>query len=136
METKVTYSKTAQVVLVENNVAPEALCVSLKSPYDLGSVCLPCQTDRLGSSTCDMADADSVPKKIVGSIFKAAPTIRPRPATMLKQTPFTSLPAIADDDDDDATMLTGGSTGSDLSATTEPIAKTSAAEATARGDQC
>ena len=42
---RVMYSKTAQVVLVENRVPPQALRVSLRSPHDLGSMCLPSQAD-------------------------------------------------------------------------------------------
>ena len=40
-ELKVMYSKTAQVVLVENRVPPEALCLTWKSPAELGCMCLP-----------------------------------------------------------------------------------------------
>ena len=53
--------------------------------------------------------------KVVGRIFKAALTIRPRPSTRL---PFTALPAIAEaeqpiitHDDEDVQMLTGDSAG-------------------------
>ena len=78
-------SKTAQVVLVENRVPPQASCVSLKSPYDLGSLCLPSQA---GLVLPRGRDADKVPKKIVGRIFKASPLVRLRPSTRL---PFASL---------------------------------------------
>ena len=38
---RVMYSKTAQVVLVEDAVPPQALCLTRKSPQELGSMFLP-----------------------------------------------------------------------------------------------
>ena len=112
-------SKTAQVVLVENYVPPQALCLSRRSPSDLGSYCLPRQEDLI--KPCGR-DADSVPIKEVGKIFKASPMLRPRPTSV---TATSSLATIAeteqpilieddddDDDDDDDAKMTGGSAGS------------------------
>ena len=44
---RVMYSKTAQVVLVEDRVPPEALCLTWREPADLGSMCLPNQCDLI-----------------------------------------------------------------------------------------
>ena len=65
---KVMYSKTAQVVLVEDRVPPEVLCLIWKSPPELGSMCLPNQEDLIKPRG---RDADQVPIKQVGEIFKA-----------------------------------------------------------------
>ena len=43
---KVMCSKTAQVVLVEDRVPPEALCLTWREPTDLGCMCLPNESDR------------------------------------------------------------------------------------------
>ena len=47
LKLKVMYSKTAQVVLVENRVPPEALCLTRKSPSELGCMVLPRQEDLI-----------------------------------------------------------------------------------------
>ena len=44
---RVMYSKTAQAVLVEDRVPPEALCLTWREPADLGSMCLPTQEDLI-----------------------------------------------------------------------------------------
>ena len=44
---RVMYSKTAQVVFVEDRVPPEALCLTWISPPELGSMCLPSQEDLI-----------------------------------------------------------------------------------------
>ena len=75
---KVMYSKTAQVVLVENRVPPEALCLTWKSPAEWGCSCLPRQEDLIRPRG---RDADQVPIKRVGEIFKASPLLRPRPVS-------------------------------------------------------
>ena len=119
------YSKTAQVVLVENAVPPQALCLTWKSPVDLGSMCLPQQHDLIVPQG---RDADKVPRKEAGKIFKASPLLRPHPTSG----PATSsLPPIAETEqpivieDDDAPM-TGGSAGS---AVEDPKATTGTATA-------
>ena len=73
---KVMSSKTAQVVLVENCVPPQALCFTRKSPSELGNYCLLRQEDLIKPRG---RDADEVPIKEVGKIFKASPLLRPRP---------------------------------------------------------
>ena len=75
---KVMFSKTAQVVLVEDRVPPEALCLTWKSPPELGSMCLPNQEDLIKPRG---RDADQVPLKMVGEIFKASPLLRQRPVS-------------------------------------------------------
>ena len=119
---KVMFSKTAPVVLVEDSVPPEALCPTRKSPQELGSMCLPQQRDLILPRG---RDADRVPQKQVGKIFKASPLLRPRPTT---GPAASSLPPFSEEDqpivivDDDDTQMTGGSTGSGLSgaASSEP----------------
>ena len=78
LKLKVMYSKTAQVVLVEDRVPPEALCLTWRSPSDLGSMCLPNQDDLILPRG---RDAAQVPLKEVGKIFKASPALRPRPVS-------------------------------------------------------
>ena len=56
------FSKTAQVVLVENFVPPQALCLTRKSPTELGSYCLPRQEDLTKPRG---RDADQAPIKEV-----------------------------------------------------------------------
>ena len=72
---KVMCSRTAQVVLVEDRVPPEALCLTWRSPSDLGCMCLPSENDL---SKPHGRDAAQVPVKRVGEIFKASPALRPR----------------------------------------------------------
>ena len=72
---KVMYSKTAQVVLVEDRVPPEALCLTWREPADLGCMCLPSANDLTRPRG---PDAAQVPVKRVGEIFKASPALCPR----------------------------------------------------------
>ena len=72
---RVMVSKKAQVVLVEDQVPPEALCLTWREPADLGSMCLPSEKDLIRPRG---PDAPSVPIKRVGEIFKASPMLRPR----------------------------------------------------------
>ena len=112
---KVMYSKTAQVVVVDDSVPPQAFCLTRKSPQELGSMCLPNQQDLIlprGS------DTDQVPKKYVGKIFKASPMLRPRPTSRPAAAPLRSIaetdqPIVIPDDDDVHT--TAGSIVSSLS---------------------
>ena len=64
---KVMHSKTAQVVLVEDRVPPEDLCLTWKSPPELGTMCLPNQAGLIKPRG---RDAAQVPVKKVGEIFK------------------------------------------------------------------
>ena len=104
-----TYSKTAQMVVAESRVPPQALHVSRKSPYDLGSLCLPSQADLVLSRGRE-ADQASAQKKIIGRIFKASPLVRPRPqgcplrALLLLQ---RQQPIIIPDDDVRRCSLSG-----------------------------
>ena len=66
---KVMYSKTAQIVLVEDRVPPEALCLTWREPADLGSMCLPKESDLIKPRG---PDAPAVPIKRVGEIFNAS----------------------------------------------------------------
>ena len=105
------FSKTAQVVLVESAVPPQALCLTRKSPVELGSMRLPQQQDLI---TPRGRDADRVPRKEVGKIFTASPLLRPRPTpgpatSLLKPIAETEQPIVIEDDD---APMTGGSTGS------------------------
>ena len=75
---KVMCSKTAQVVLVENRALPQALCLTMNSPAELGCSCLPRQEDRTKPRG---RDADQVPVKKAGEIFKASPLLRPPPVS-------------------------------------------------------
>ena len=75
---KVMYSKTAQVVLVEDHVPPEALCLTWKSPPDWVLCASQTKADLIKPRG---RDADQVPVKKVGEIFKASPLLRPRPVS-------------------------------------------------------
>ena len=70
LDIRVMYSKTAQIVLVEDRVPPEALCLTWKAPEELGNMCLPHQRDLIIPRG---PDAPAVPIKKVGEIFKASP---------------------------------------------------------------
>ena len=89
-------------------------------------MCLPQQQDLILPRG---RDADQVPRKVVGKIFKASPMLRPRPTTKL---PFATLPSIAESEqpivipDDDDTQMTGGSAGSGSSGAAGSTAKTTA----------
>ena len=120
---RVMCSKTAQVVLVEDSVLLQALCLTRKSPQQLGSMCLPNQGDLILPRG---RDADQVPLKSVGRIFKTSPLLRPRPtsgpaASSLPTIAETDQPSVINDDDDDDAQMTGGSTGSGA-ASSEPKA--------------
>ena len=109
---RVMYSKTAQVVLVEDRVPPEALCLTCKSPPELGTVCLPNQDDLIKPRG---RDADQVPVKKVGEIFKASPLLRPRPVSGPATSSLATIaeveqPIVIDDDED--TTTTGAASGS------------------------
>ena len=71
---RVLYSKTAKIVLVEDRVPPEALCLTWREPADLGSMCLPKESDLIKPRG---PNAPAVPIKRVGEIFKASPMLRP-----------------------------------------------------------
>ena len=109
---KVMYSKTAQVVLIEDRVPPEALCLTWREPADLGCMCLPSATDLIRPRG---PDAARVPVKKVGEIFKASPALRPR---AVQETATSSLATIAEVDqpividDDDDVGRTGASASS------------------------
>ena len=112
LKLKVMCSKTAQVVLVENRVPPEALCLTWKPPAELGCSCLPRQEDLIRPRG---RDADQAPVKKVGEIFKASPLLRLRPVS---GPVISSLATIAEveqpiviDDEEDA-KVTGDSAGS------------------------
>ena len=47
LQLKVMYSKMAQVVLVEDRVPPEALCLTWREPADLGCMLLPNEKDLI-----------------------------------------------------------------------------------------
>ena len=121
---RVTYSKTAQVVLVENHVPPQALCLTRRSPSDLGSYCLPRQEDLIKPRG---RDADQVPLKEVGKIFKASPLLRPRPTSGLATSSLAPIaeveqPIVIEDNDDaqmtgGASQETSGAEGSTVNAT-------------------
>ena len=83
---KVMCSKTAQVALVEDSVLPQALCLTRKSPQELGSMCLLQQDDLILPQG---RDADQVRLKSVGKIFKASPLLRPHRTSMQAATPST-----------------------------------------------
>ena len=118
---RVMYSKTAQVVLVEDRVPPEALCLTWSAPADLGSMCLPNESDLVKPRG---PDASEVPIKRVGEIFKASPMLRPRAA---KAAATSSLATITETDqpivieDDDEVPRTGASTSSVAATTSAPI---------------
>ena len=117
---KVMYSKTAEVVPVEDRVPPEALCLTWRSPSDLGSMCLPNQNDLIKPRG---PDAAQVPIKKVGEIFKASPMLRPRPVSGAAT---SSLPPIAEGDqptvidDDEDTGRTGTASGSAVASQETP----------------
>ena len=117
---RVMYSKTAQIVLVEDRVPPEALCLTWREPADLGSMCLPNGSDLIRPRG---PDAPAVPIKRVGEIFKASPMLRPR---TMQGAATSSLATIAEADqpivieDDDDAPRTGASTGSGAATTTAP----------------
>ena len=69
---KVMYSRTAQVVLVEDRVPPEALCLTWREPADLGCMCLPNESDLIKPRG---PDAPTVPIKKIGRIYKASPML-------------------------------------------------------------
>ena len=97
-------SKTAQVVLVEDRVPPEALCLTWRSPSDLGCMCLPSEKDLIKPHG---RDAAQVPVKKVGEIFKASPMLRPRAVPEAATSPPATTaevdqPIVTDDDDDAA----------------------------------
>ena len=89
---KVMCSKTAQVVLVEDRVPPEALCLTWRSPSYLGCMCLPSEKDLIKPHGRDEAQ---VPVKKVGEVFRASPALRPRP---VQEAATSSLATIAEVD--------------------------------------
>ena len=102
--------------LVEGHVLqaaqPQALCLTRKSPAELGSNCLPCQEDLIKPRG---RDADQVPIKRVGKIFKASPLLRPRPVSGPATSSLATIaeieqPIVIEDDED--TKMTGDSAGS------------------------
>ena len=110
---KVMYSKTAQIVLVEDRVPPEALCLTWREPADLGSMCLPKESDLI--RPCG-PDAPAVPIKRVGEIFKASPMLRPRAMQREATTPLTPIteaeqPIVVDDDEEVTETGASGSSG-------------------------
>ena len=117
---KVMYSKTAQVVLVEDRVPPEALCLTWREPADLGFMCLPNESDLIKPRG---PDAPTVPIKRIGKIFKASPMLRPR---AVQEAATSSLATIAEADqpivieDDDDVPRTGASASSVAATTTTP----------------
>ena len=118
---RVMYSKTAQVVLVEDRVPPEALCLTWREPADLGSMCLPNESDLIKPRG---PDAPAVPIKRVGEIFKASPMLRPRTMQGAATSSLATIaeadqPIVIEDDDDDAPR-TGASTSSGAATTTAP----------------
>ena len=114
------YSKTAQVVLVEDRVPPEALCLTWREPADLGFMCLPNESDLIKPRG---PDAPSVPIKKIGRIYKASPMLRPR---AVQEAATSSLATIAEADqpivieDDDDALRTGASASSVSATTTAP----------------
>ena len=112
LDIKVMYSKTAQIVLVEDRVPPEALCLTWREPADLGSMCLPKESDLIKPRG---PDAPTVPIKRVGEIFKASPMLRPRPVQgevicLLATIAETEQPIVIEDDED--TTRSGASASS------------------------
>ena len=113
-------SKTAQIVLVEDRVPPEALCLTWREPADLGSMCLPNESDLIKPRG---PDAPAVPIKRVGEIFKASPMLRPR---TVQGAATSSLATIAEADqpivieDADDAPRTGVSASSVAATTTAP----------------
>ena len=93
---------------------PEALCLTRKSPSDLGCMVLPRQEDLIKPRG---RDAHLVPIKTVGEIFKASPLLRPRPVSGPATSSLATIaegepPIVIDDDDDDDAKMTGDSAGS------------------------
>ena len=117
---RVMYSKTAQIVLVEDRVPPEALCLTWREPADLGSMCLPNESDLIKPRG---PDAPAVPIKRIGEIFKASPMLRPR---TVQEAATSSLAPIAEAeqpiviDDDDEVPVTGASASSVAATTAAP----------------
>ena len=110
---KVMYSKTAQIVLVEDRVPPEALCLTWREPADLGSMCLPKESDLIRPRG---PDAPAVPIKRVGEIFKASPMLRPRAMQREATTSLTPIteaeqPIVVDDDEEVTGTGASGSSG-------------------------
>ena len=71
---KAVLSKAAQVVLVEDKVLPEVLCVACRHPRTLSSLCLPPKHDLV---KLQGSDAGRYSDKQVGKICKAPPAVRP-----------------------------------------------------------
>ena len=99
---KVMCSKTAQVVLVEDRVPPEALCLTWRSPSDLGCMCLPSERDLI---KLHGRDAAQVPVNRLGEIFKASPLLRPCAVPEAATSSLATIaeadqPIVIDDDDD------------------------------------
>ena len=123
LDIRVMYSKTAQIVLVEDRVPPEALCLTWKAPEELGNMCLPNQRDLILPRG---PDAPAVPIKRVGEIFKASPMLRPRvaqaQATSSLATITETQPIVIEDDEVPRTgasassLAATGSTSVDLTA--------------------
>ena len=116
LEIRVMYSKTAQIVLVEDRVPPEALCLTWKAPEDLGTMCLPHQRDLILPRG---PDAPAVPIKKVGEIFKASPMLRPRAAKAQAASSLATItetqPIVIEDDEvprTGASASSGAATGS------------------------
>ena len=116
LDIRVMYSKTAQIVLVEDRVPPEALCLTWKAPEELGNMCLPHQRDLIIPRG---PDAPAVPIKKVGEIFKASPMLRPRvakaQATSSLATITETQPIVIEDDEvprTGASASSGAATGS------------------------
>ena len=101
---RVMFSKTAQVVLVENYVPPQALCLTRKSPAEDPTAC----PVRKISSSHVAEMLTKAPIKEVGKIFKASRLLLPRPtsgpATSLLATIAETEQPILIDDDEDARM--------------------------------
>ena len=120
LQLKVMYSKTAQVVLVEDRVPPEALCLTWREPADLGCMCLPNESDLIKPRG---PDAPAVPIKKVGRIYKASPMLRPR---AVQEVATSSLATIAEADqhivieDDDDAQRTSASASSVAATTSAP----------------
>ena len=81
---------------------PEALCLTWREPADLGSVCLPKESDLIKPRG---PDAPAVPIKRVGEIFKASPMLRPRTVQGAATSSLATIaeaeqPIVIEDDDD------------------------------------
>ena len=120
---RVMYSRTAQTVLVEDRVPPEALCLAWRAPEDLGSMCLPNERDLVKPRG---PDAPSVPIKRVGEIFKASPLLRPRTVQEAAASSLTTIaeaeqPIVIEDDDEAPRTGASASSGVATSAVTPPL---------------